>query len=218
MIALAAIAAGVVIGAGSPLGIVLFAVAAVMVATSAIGFCPLYSPAAFRQSRPTAASPLKRRHDGCDHRELRARGDRALARASRRRRFLGRLVRPLPHARPRDRARGRGARRRVRARQARRRRRPGARAPLRDPGHPGREGLPRRRGRARVRRRPAAGGGRPVPRRADRPDRGRAACRRAHAHPRAARVVTALEQNEHERAFELLLERSAPPTANGASG
>ena len=42
-IALAAIAAGVVIGAGSPLGIVLFAVAAVMVATSAIGFCPLYA-------------------------------------------------------------------------------------------------------------------------------------------------------------------------------
>jgi Inner membrane protein YgaP-like, transmembrane domain len=43
VIALAAIAAGVVIGAGSPLGIVLFAVAAVMVATSAIGFCPLYA-------------------------------------------------------------------------------------------------------------------------------------------------------------------------------
>ncbi len=43
VIALAAIAAGVVIGAGSPLGIVLFAAAAVMVATSAIGFCPLYA-------------------------------------------------------------------------------------------------------------------------------------------------------------------------------
>ena len=43
VIALVAIAAGVLIGAGSPLGIVLFAVAAVMVATSAIGFCPLYA-------------------------------------------------------------------------------------------------------------------------------------------------------------------------------
>ena len=32
-----------VIGAGSPLGIVLFAVAAVLLATSAIGFCPLYA-------------------------------------------------------------------------------------------------------------------------------------------------------------------------------
>jgi hypothetical protein len=42
-IALAAIAVGVAIGAGSPLGIVLFAVAAVMVATSAVGFCPLYA-------------------------------------------------------------------------------------------------------------------------------------------------------------------------------
>ena len=43
VIALAAVAAGVVIGAGSPLGIVLFAVAAVLLATSAIGFCPLYA-------------------------------------------------------------------------------------------------------------------------------------------------------------------------------
>ena len=43
VIALAAVAAGVAIGAGSPLGIVLFAMAAVLVATSAIGFCPLYA-------------------------------------------------------------------------------------------------------------------------------------------------------------------------------
>ncbi len=43
VIALAAVAAGVVIGAGSPLGVVLFAVAAVLLATSAIGFCPLYA-------------------------------------------------------------------------------------------------------------------------------------------------------------------------------
>ena len=43
VIAFAAIGVGVAIGAGTPLGIVLFAVAAVMVATSAIGFCPLYA-------------------------------------------------------------------------------------------------------------------------------------------------------------------------------
>ena len=43
VIALVAIAAGVLIGAGSQRGIVLFAGAAVMVATSAIGFCPLYA-------------------------------------------------------------------------------------------------------------------------------------------------------------------------------
>ena len=41
--------------------------------------------------------------NGCDHRDLRARGDRALARAARRRRLLGRLVRTVPHARPRAR-------------------------------------------------------------------------------------------------------------------
>jgi hypothetical protein len=43
VIAFPAIAVGVAIGAGTPLGIVLFAVATVMVATSAIGFCPLYA-------------------------------------------------------------------------------------------------------------------------------------------------------------------------------
>ena len=74
-------------------------------------------------------------------------------RAAGRGRLLGRLVRALPDARPRARARGRIATGRVRARQGRRRRQPGACAPLRDPGHPGREGLPRRRGGARVRRR-----------------------------------------------------------------
>jgi hypothetical protein len=35
---------GVVAGASSVLGIVLFVLAAVMLATSAIGFCPLYAP------------------------------------------------------------------------------------------------------------------------------------------------------------------------------
>jgi Inner membrane protein YgaP-like, transmembrane domain len=39
---LAAIGTGVAVGAGSVAGIVLFASAAVLLATSAIGFCPLY--------------------------------------------------------------------------------------------------------------------------------------------------------------------------------
>ena len=36
--------AGFLVGASSVLGIVLFVLAAVMVGTSAIGFCPLYAP------------------------------------------------------------------------------------------------------------------------------------------------------------------------------
>ena len=40
--ALAAIVVAVAIGAGSAAGIVLFALAAVLLATSAVGFCPLY--------------------------------------------------------------------------------------------------------------------------------------------------------------------------------
>ena len=40
--ATAAIVAAFVVGAGSIAGIVLFALAAIMLATSAIGFCPLY--------------------------------------------------------------------------------------------------------------------------------------------------------------------------------
>lgn len=35
---------GIVVGASSALGIVLFVVAAVMVATAAVGYCPLYAP------------------------------------------------------------------------------------------------------------------------------------------------------------------------------
>ena len=42
VVAPAAIVIAIVIGAGSTLGVVLFAIAAVMLATSAIGFCPLY--------------------------------------------------------------------------------------------------------------------------------------------------------------------------------
>ena len=42
VVAPVAIVIAVLVGAGSVLGIVLFAVAAIMLATSAIGFCPLY--------------------------------------------------------------------------------------------------------------------------------------------------------------------------------
>lgn len=54
VIALTAIAVGVAIGAVSPLGIVLFAGAAVLVATSAVGSCPLYALLHFdgRSQRP----------------------------------------------------------------------------------------------------------------------------------------------------------------------
>ncbi len=43
LIAPAAVIAAFAIGAGSVLGIVLLAVAAIMLATSAVGFCPLYA-------------------------------------------------------------------------------------------------------------------------------------------------------------------------------
>jgi hypothetical protein len=43
LLAPVAIILAVVIGAGSIGGIVLFALAAVMLATSAVGFCPLYA-------------------------------------------------------------------------------------------------------------------------------------------------------------------------------
>jgi len=42
LIAVVAVAAAFAVGAGSVLGIVLFAVAAVMLVTAAVGFCPLY--------------------------------------------------------------------------------------------------------------------------------------------------------------------------------
>jgi uncharacterized membrane protein len=43
VIAPAAIVIAVLLGAGSIGGLVLFAVAAIMLATSAVGFCPLYA-------------------------------------------------------------------------------------------------------------------------------------------------------------------------------
>ena len=43
LIAPAAVIAALVIGAGGVLGIVLLAVAGIMLATSAVGFCPLYA-------------------------------------------------------------------------------------------------------------------------------------------------------------------------------
>jgi hypothetical protein len=57
-VGLAATAVAFAIGAGSVGGIVLFAFAAVMLATSAAGFRPLHRPGSFRQPRPPAASPL----------------------------------------------------------------------------------------------------------------------------------------------------------------
>ena len=72
-----------------------------------------------------------------------------------------------------------------RAGQARRRRQPGAGPDLRDPEHPGRQGVPGRPGRRRVRRRPAAGGGRALPGLAA-ALRGRRARRRRATRPRCA--------------------------------
>jgi hypothetical protein len=42
VIALAAVIGAFAVGAGSVVGIVLFVVALIMVATAAVGFCPLY--------------------------------------------------------------------------------------------------------------------------------------------------------------------------------
>ncbi len=43
LVAPAAIVVGILVGPGSPVSIVLYALAAVMLATSAVGYCPLYS-------------------------------------------------------------------------------------------------------------------------------------------------------------------------------
>jgi hypothetical protein len=43
LVAPAAIVVAFVVGAGSIAGILLFALAAIMLATSAVGFCPLYN-------------------------------------------------------------------------------------------------------------------------------------------------------------------------------
>ena len=55
VVAPAAIVVAGVVGAGSVAGIILFALAAVMLATSAVGFCPLYR--VFRiNTRPRSGS------------------------------------------------------------------------------------------------------------------------------------------------------------------
>ena len=43
LIAPVAIVIAILVGAGSPLGILLFVLAALMLATSAVGYCPLYT-------------------------------------------------------------------------------------------------------------------------------------------------------------------------------
>jgi hypothetical protein len=42
VIAVAAVAGAFAVGAGSAVGIILFVVAAIMLVTAAVGFCPLY--------------------------------------------------------------------------------------------------------------------------------------------------------------------------------
>jgi hypothetical protein len=43
LVAPVAIVLAIIVGAGSIVGILLFALAAIMLATSAVGFCPLYT-------------------------------------------------------------------------------------------------------------------------------------------------------------------------------
>ena len=43
LVAPAAVVIGILVGPGSAVAIVLYAIAAIMLATSAIGYCPLYS-------------------------------------------------------------------------------------------------------------------------------------------------------------------------------
>jgi Inner membrane protein YgaP-like, transmembrane domain len=43
LVAPVAIVLAIIVGAGSIVGILLFALAAIMLATSAVGFCPLYA-------------------------------------------------------------------------------------------------------------------------------------------------------------------------------
>lgn len=56
------VVAGLLVGASSVLGIVCFVLAAVMVLTSAVGFCPLYAPFGIdtcktKAQRPTTQAP-----------------------------------------------------------------------------------------------------------------------------------------------------------------
>ena len=58
-VAVIAIVAGVAVGSSSLLGIVLFVVAAVMVVTAAVGFCPLYRLMGFRTDHGTSKVDTK---------------------------------------------------------------------------------------------------------------------------------------------------------------
>jgi len=53
-VAVVAIVAGVAVGSSSLLGIVLFVVAAVMLVTAAVGFCPLYRLLGIRTDHGTS--------------------------------------------------------------------------------------------------------------------------------------------------------------------
>ena len=59
LIAPVAIILAVVVGAGSIGGILLFALAAIMLGTSAVGFCPLYTLLHINTRGPHAAAALK---------------------------------------------------------------------------------------------------------------------------------------------------------------
>lgn len=55
LVAPVALIAGVLIGPSSSAAIVLFVIAGIMVATSAVGFCPLYAPLGISSCRRTGA-------------------------------------------------------------------------------------------------------------------------------------------------------------------
>ena len=59
LVAPAAIVVAFLVGAGSIAGILLFALAAIMLATSAVGFCPLYKLLHLEYARPDTAAALK---------------------------------------------------------------------------------------------------------------------------------------------------------------
>ena len=58
-VAVVAIVAGVAVGSSSLLGIVLFVVAAVMLVTAAVGFCPLYRLLGIRTDHGTSTVGTK---------------------------------------------------------------------------------------------------------------------------------------------------------------
>ena len=63
LVAPTAIIVAFVVGAGSIAGILLLALAAIMLATSAIGFCPLYKLLHINTRGPHAAAELKGRRN-----------------------------------------------------------------------------------------------------------------------------------------------------------